>query len=67
MLSHIYKCFLINKHCTLLGVFWSLGCRISNEDDVIRSWKCVQQRNSELSKWSDMIDSTGTLEMERKL
>jgi hypothetical protein len=31
---------------------------------MTRSWKCVQQRNSEFSKWSDTIDSTETLEME---
>ena len=30
------------------------------------SWKCVQQRNSEFSKWSDTIDSTENVEMERQ-
>jgi len=33
---------------------------------MTRSWKCVQQGNSEFSKWSDTIDSTETVEMERQ-
>ena len=52
-----------------LGVFGSFECRIYNveeDDSELEIWKCVQQRNSEFSKWSDTIDSTETVEMERQ-